>query len=80
MARSAAVDLSSLPDDLRTALAAWPRAMANFAAFPPAARRDALEWIAAARRPSTRAKRIADTARLAESNYRATPWKRPGRS
>ncbi len=40
-------------------------------AFPPSARRAILQWIDAAMKPETRAKRIAETARLANQNVRA---------
>jgi uncharacterized protein YdeI (YjbR/CyaY-like superfamily) len=51
----------------------------HFDAFPPSARRAILEWIDAAKRPPTRAKRSEETARLAERNERANRW-RPNRS
>lgn len=51
-----------VPDDLRARLAADPRAAARFAALPRSARRAALEWIARAKRPETRERRIARTA------------------
>jgi len=69
-----AVENLEVPDDLATACAAYPHARANFDAFPRSARRGILEWIAQAKRPETRAKRVADTARLAEANYRANQW------
>jgi uncharacterized protein YdeI (YjbR/CyaY-like superfamily) len=48
-----------MPDDLRTALAANPKAAATLEGFPPSARRDYLEWVVEAKRPETRARRIA---------------------
>lgn len=48
-----------MPDDLRAALDAEPKAAASFDGFPPGARRDYLEWITEAKRPETREKRIA---------------------
>lgn len=68
-----------VPPDLQAALDALPQAAANFAAFPRSARRGILEWIQAARRPETRAERIARTARLAQDNQRANAWPPPGR-
>ena len=65
------VDLLIVPDDLAAALAEAGDAASRFAAFPPSARRGILEWIAAAKRPETRAKRIAETARLAAKGARA---------
>jgi len=47
------------PDDLQAALAAEPKAAATFDSFPPSARRDYVEWVVEAKRPETRAKRIA---------------------
>lgn len=43
----------------------------NFDAFPPSARRGILEWIDQAKRPETRARRIAITASAAAENRRA---------
>jgi uncharacterized protein YdeI (YjbR/CyaY-like superfamily) len=72
-----AVENLEVPEDLAHACAAYPNARANFDAFPRSARRGILEWIAQAKRPETRARRVAETARLAESNYRANQWTRP---
>lgn len=74
-----AVENLEVPDDLATACAAYPNARANFDAFPRSARRGILEWIVQAKRPETRARRVGETARLAESNYRANQWTRPKR-
>ena len=63
----------SVPDDLTVALDAHPPAAEFFDAFPPSTRRAVLEWIAGAKTPATRAKRIAETARLAQENRRANP-------
>ena len=65
------VDSLAVPDDLAAALAGYPDARANFDAFPRSARHAILGWIATAKRPETRAKRIAETARLAQDNVRA---------
>jgi uncharacterized protein YdeI (YjbR/CyaY-like superfamily) len=59
------------PADLAAALAAAAPAAENFAAFSPSSRRGILEWIGAAKKPETRAKRIAETARLAQRNIKA---------
>lgn len=62
------------PDDLKAALAAKPRAAATFDGFPPSARRDYVEWVVEAKRPETRAKRIATAVEwLAEGKRRH--WK-----
>ncbi|HXQ95566.1 MAG TPA: YdeI/OmpD-associated family protein [Candidatus Acidoferrales bacterium] len=66
-----AVERLDIPADLQAALAAQPRAAEHFSAFPPSTRRAILEWIAAARRPATRAARITETATLADRNERA---------
>jgi uncharacterized protein YdeI (YjbR/CyaY-like superfamily) len=66
-----------VPADLGAALDAYPAARGHFAAFPRSVQRSILEWIGAAKTPATRAKRIAETASLAEENRRANQW-RPG--
>lgn len=70
------VDALQEPQDLRDALAAVPDAAAHWAAFPPSTRRGILEWILNAKTAPTRAKRIAETARLAGENKRANQWPR----
>ena len=71
------VEALEVPADLRAALAALPAATAHFDAFPRSAKRGILEWIQSARRPETRAARIAETARLANDNQRANQWRGP---
>jgi uncharacterized protein YdeI (YjbR/CyaY-like superfamily) len=68
-----------VPDDLRAALAANPLAERHFAAFSAAVRQQSLWWIAQAKRPATRQRRIAQVvSAAAESrNPRATPPKAP---
>lgn len=64
----------AMPGDFRSALDADPRASTAFDAFPPGARRDYLEWVTQAKRPETRAKRIATAAKwIAEGKKRH--WK-----
>jgi uncharacterized protein YdeI (YjbR/CyaY-like superfamily) len=65
------VERLEVPDDLAAALDGRPPAAANFAAFPPGARKLALTWIAQAQRPETRAARVRDIAEAAERNERA---------
>ena len=48
----------ALHPEFATALAAAPQAKAALDSFPPSAQRDYLEWIAEAKQPATRAKRI----------------------
>lgn len=64
------VERLEVPDDLAAEFDKYPDARAHFDAFPPSARRMALTWIATAKRPETRAKRVAETARLAQENVR----------
>jgi uncharacterized protein YdeI (YjbR/CyaY-like superfamily) len=70
-----AVEDLQVPPDLRDALAAYPHAAANFERFPRSAKRGILEWIQVAKRPETRAARIAETARLADADQRANAWR-----
>ncbi len=65
------VERLEVPDDLAAEFDKFPDARAHFDAFPPSARRMALAWIATAKRPETRAKRVSETARLAQDNVRA---------
>ncbi|MEM9767626.1 MAG: YdeI/OmpD-associated family protein, partial [Cyanobacteria bacterium P01_D01_bin.71] len=71
-----AVENLEIPSDLAAALADCEGAASNFAAFPKSAKRGILEWIANAKRPETRAKRIHETATLAQQNIRANQWRR----
>lgn len=70
-----AVEALEIPPDLAQALAATPAAQAYFEAFPRSVKRGILEWIANAKRPETRAKRVEETARLAAQNIRANQWR-----
>ena len=49
----------TMPGDLSTALASHRGGRAAFEAWPPGKRREVFQWVAAARRPETRARRIA---------------------
>lgn len=64
------------PPDLAEALARYPDAARYFEAFPRSPKRGILEWIKQAKKPETRAKRIEETARLAQNNDRANQFKR----
>jgi uncharacterized protein YdeI (YjbR/CyaY-like superfamily) len=66
-----------VPDDLAAALDGKPPARAKWDAFPPSARRAMLQWVVEARRPETRAKRIAEITECAMRNERAYPSQRP---
>jgi uncharacterized protein YdeI (YjbR/CyaY-like superfamily) len=65
------------PPDLRAALTGV--ALAAWQGFPASHRRANLEWIAQARRPETRAARIAEIARRAALGERANTWTGPRR-
>lgn len=71
------VQANEIPDDLAEALAANEDAGRHFAAFPPSSKRIILEWIASAKRPETRAKRIAETVDKAAVNIRANHYRQP---
>jgi uncharacterized protein YdeI (YjbR/CyaY-like superfamily) len=71
-----AVERLELPDDLITALEENGDARTNFEAFPRSVKRGILEWIASAKKPETRARRILETATLAARNERANQWRR----
>ena len=65
-----AVESLTMPPDLEKALAAKPKAAANFAAFAPSCRKAYLYWINGAKRPETREKRIAETVGYAARNMK----------
>lgn len=71
------VEALEIPPDLRAALDALPDAAARFDAFPRSAKRGILEWVTSARQPATRARRVAETARLAQRGERANAWRPP---
>ncbi|WP_242050445.1 YdeI/OmpD-associated family protein [Oculatella sp. FACHB-28] len=71
-----AIEALEIPPDLETALASYAEAKQNFEAFPRSVKRGILEWVAAAKRPETRTKRINETAQLAAQNLRANQWQR----
>ena len=70
------VENGVVPDDLAAALTVTPGAAEVWAAFPRSARRGILEWIQQAKRPETRARRVAETAEKAARNERANSWPR----
>lgn len=64
----------AMPDDLAEALAHNAEASATYDSFPPSAQYDYLEWVTEAKRPDTRAKRVAQSIEwLAEGKRRH--WK-----
>jgi uncharacterized protein YdeI (YjbR/CyaY-like superfamily) len=66
-----AVEALIEPEELRAALDAEPAARREWDAFPRSAKRAILEWISTAKRPETRARRIAETAESAARGVRA---------
>ena len=68
------------PADLHQALAASVEAAGHWAAFPRSARRAILEWLVAAKRPETRAARVAAIVAEAAEGRRANQWRQPRRS
>jgi uncharacterized protein YdeI (YjbR/CyaY-like superfamily) len=71
------VDARVVPGDLQAAFAkAGPHAARNFEGFPPSAQRGILEWISSAKTPQTRARRVEETATLAERGERALQWRK----
>lgn len=74
------VEALIVPEDLSRAFDANPGAREHWEAFPRSAKRAILEWIAAARRPETRAARVRDTAEKAAVGERANQWRRPERA
>lgn len=69
------VEALEIPVDLQEALAVDPRAREFFEAFPRSVKRGILEWITNAKKPETRAKRVAETAAQAAKNIRANQWR-----
>ena len=65
-----AIDELAVPDDLAAALAANPVAGQHWQNFSASAKKAILYWIATAKRPDTRARRIGRTVELAAQNIR----------
>ena len=70
-----AVYAETHPADFQAALDAHPQALQHWNAFPKSAKNGILEWITNAKRPETRAARIAETVRLAADNVRANQYR-----
>jgi uncharacterized protein YdeI (YjbR/CyaY-like superfamily) len=64
-----------VPDDLAAGFDRFPGSREKWDAFPKSARRAILQWIVHARRPETRARRIAEAAEAASRGERANEWK-----
>jgi uncharacterized protein YdeI (YjbR/CyaY-like superfamily) len=70
-----AVEALRMPADFSKALAADAIARKCFEAFSPSARKIILGWILGAKRPGTRAQRIAEAVALAAKNIKANHWR-----
>lgn len=66
-----------MPPDLATALKGNAAASRHFDAFPPGVKKAIYQWIVQARKPETRATRIANTVALAAGNIRANHPRQP---
>ena len=71
------IEADIAPAELESALDAHPRAREHFDRFPPSIRRGIYQWIVQAKRPETKAKRVAETVESASQNIRANQY-RPG--
>ncbi|MBF9219651.1 YdeI/OmpD-associated family protein [Hymenobacter ruricola] len=66
-----AAEAGQVPEDLAAALAANEAAQGSFQAFAPSARKQILTWVLGAKQPATRARRVAETVRMAALGKRA---------
>lgn len=64
-----------VPEDLAAAFAARPGVAEHWDAFPRSVKRGILQWIADAKRPETRARRIEETAAEAAEGRRPKQWR-----
>ena len=71
-----AIENLEVPADLAAAFDANPPAAERWEAFPRSVKRGILEWIAQAKRPATRQKRVRETAERAARNERANQWRK----
>lgn len=75
-----AVENLEEPEDLQAALDADADARRNWNAFPRSTKRAILEWIATAKVPATRERRVRQTAEQAAHGVRANQPRQPKRS
>ena len=68
------VEALDVPPDLAKALARSKTALANFNAFSPSRKKMLLYWVNEAKRPETRAKRIAEAVEAARENRDRRPF------
>lgn len=66
-----AIETLQMPQDLHSALQAHPVASQHWDQFPPSAKKGLLQYVASAKRPETRAKRIAEIVAKAALNVKA---------
>lgn len=71
-----AVEAGVIPPDLKRALAANSAAQKNFEAFSNSARKGLLQWLQSAKRPQTRANRLAEIVAAAAENRVANQYVR----
>lgn len=69
-----ASEAAIVANDLAAAFATYPGSREKWDAFPLGVRKQILQWIDLAKRPETRAKRIDETARLAQDGVRANQY------
>jgi uncharacterized protein YdeI (YjbR/CyaY-like superfamily) len=67
----AAAQDTIVPDDLKKLFNRNKKAFKNFDAFAPSSKRVILEWIAKAKKPETRERRVLQTVELAAENVKA---------
>ncbi|WP_375434183.1 YdeI family protein [uncultured Hymenobacter sp.] len=67
-------DALLIPTDLAEALQATPIAQHYFTACSPSVQKNILAWIANAKRPETRARRVQETVAFAAQNKKAGPF------
>lgn len=72
-----AVENMVMPTDLATALAQHSTAKQYYEAFPKSSQKIILQWIASAKTPATRERRIQETVQLAGQNIRANHYRQP---
>ncbi len=70
-----AIEALTIPTDLTDALQADDTARTHFDAFPATSKKNILWWIDSAKRPETRAKRVAETVALAAKNIKANHFR-----
>ena len=64
-----------IPPDLAKALRGHENAYGNFRGFAPSQRLGIIEWITMAKRPQTRARRIAEAVKFAGWNVEVKTWR-----